>query len=199
MAAQDQTRLYEGMFLLRQEAVANDFGGCVEFLRTSFDRAGAEVLVLRRWDERRLAMDIKGQRRGVFLLAYFNAGGASVTGIERDCALSEHVLRCLIIRADHIGEAELAEAAADREANLGAERPDEAAASAEPPAAEAVEAVAIEAAGTEPEAAPTPDAAPPPAAEPAADTAPAAEPDAAVADAKPPTPAPPSDSPLETT
>lgn len=107
MVVQDQVKLYEGMFLLRQEAVANDFAGCVEFLRTSFERAEAEVTLLRRWEERRLAGDIKGQKRGVFLLAYFRAPGGRISSIERDCNLSEQVLRCLIIRADHVGDVEL--------------------------------------------------------------------------------------------
>lgn len=148
MSVQDQVspKLYEAMFLLRQEAVANDFSGCVEFVRTSFERAEAEVLVFKRWDERRLATEFKGQRRGVYLLAYFNAPGARIAGIERDCVLSEQVLRCLITRADHLGEAELAEAAADKEADLGVKRPVVEPDSAQPAAAEA-------AASAQPEAA----------------------------------------------
>lgn len=99
--------LYEGLFLLRQEAATSDFKGCIDFLRTTFERAGAEVKVIRKWDERRLAYDIKGQRRGIFILAYFEVDGVQIANIERDCDLSDHVLRALIIRADHIGETEL--------------------------------------------------------------------------------------------
>ena len=68
-------RLYEGLFLLNQEAVASDFAGCIDFVRNVFERAGAELVVLRKWTEMRLAYEIKGQRRGVFLLAYFNVSG----------------------------------------------------------------------------------------------------------------------------
>jgi small subunit ribosomal protein S6 len=95
------------LFLLRQEEASSDFGGCVEFLKNVFDRAGADVKVLRKWEERRLAYDIKGQRRGIFMLAYFTVAGVQIANIERDCELSDHILRCLIIRADHVGETEL--------------------------------------------------------------------------------------------
>lgn len=118
MATDDQVRLYEGLFLLSQEAASNDFGGCVDFLRATFDRAKAEVVVLRRWDERRLAAEIKRQKRGVFLLAYFKCEPSQIAAIERSCALSEQVLRCLIIRADHIGEVELEAAAKDAELSI---------------------------------------------------------------------------------
>ena len=118
MATDDQVRLYEGLFLLRQEAASNDFGGCVDFLRSTFDRVGAEVVVLRKWDERRLAAEVRRQKRGIFLLAYFRSQPTQIAAVERTCALSEQILRCLIIRADHIGEVELEAAAKDAELSI---------------------------------------------------------------------------------
>ncbi len=99
--------LYEGMFLLHQGAIASDFSGCIDHVTGIIERYGGEIVLCRKWEERRLAYDIQGQRRGTFLLIYFNAPGSAITKIERDCNLSEKVLRTLIIRADHIGEAEL--------------------------------------------------------------------------------------------
>ena len=105
--AEVRVNLYEGLFLLNQQAVSADFAGTIDFVREVFKRAEAELLVLRKWDERKLAYEVKGQKRGVYLLAYFKARGTQIANIERDCNLSEQVLRCLIIRGDHIGEAEL--------------------------------------------------------------------------------------------
>ena len=99
--------LYEGMFLLNQQEAATDFGGCIDFVKDVFTRAEAELIVLTKWDERRLAYPIRGQKRGTYLLAYFRARGAQIANIERDCNLSEQVLRNMIIRAEHIGETEL--------------------------------------------------------------------------------------------
>lgn len=118
MSDNANVRLYEGMFLLQQEAAGSDFAGCVEFVRNVFERAGAEVLVLRKWDECRLAYDIRGQRRGVFLMAYFKVNGAQIANIDRDCELSEIVLRSMVIRADHVGETELNLAADGAELSL---------------------------------------------------------------------------------
>ncbi len=113
--AESKARLYEGLFLINQEAIASDFSGCLQHIRQILDRASAEVLVLRKWDERKLAYDIKGQSRGTFLLAYFNALPDKIAGIERDCNLSEIVLRALVLRADHVGETELELAKREKE------------------------------------------------------------------------------------
>ena len=104
------TRLYEGLFLLNQQNVASDYAGCLDHLKDIFTRAEAELVAMSKWDERRLAYEIEGQKRGTFILAYFNSRSTQIANIERDCSLSEIVLRALILRADHVGEIELEEA-----------------------------------------------------------------------------------------
>ena len=92
---------YEGLFLFPQSAVG-DMQSAVDHVSSILDRAGAEVLALSKWEERRLAYDIKGNKRGVYFLAYFKTGHDKLAGIERDCNLSEQLLRALITRADHV-------------------------------------------------------------------------------------------------
>lgn len=99
--------LYEALFLINQTALATDSAGATAHVQEMLDRAEAETLTLQRWDERKLAYPIEGQKRGTFLIAYFNARPTQIANIERDCNLSETVLRVMFIRADHIGETEL--------------------------------------------------------------------------------------------
>ena len=113
-----KVKLYEALILLNQPSVATDFEGCIEHVREIFRRAEAEVIVLRKWDERRLAFEIAGQKRGTYLLAYIKVAGNQIAMIERDSNLSEQVLRILVLRADHIGEVELELAAKDADLSL---------------------------------------------------------------------------------
>lgn len=99
-------RLYEGMFLLSQSA-AGDLGAAMDFLKGVFARAEAEVLVQRKWDERKLAFPIKGQKRGTYILAIFRARASQIANIKRDCDLSEQVVRTLLISGEHLGEVEI--------------------------------------------------------------------------------------------
>ncbi|MEM8757267.1 MAG: 30S ribosomal protein S6 [Planctomycetota bacterium] len=98
---------YEAMFLISQ-AQAAEFGATLEHINGLFERAGAEVVAMQKWDERRLAYEIDKQKRGVYILAYFRAETSTLAGFERDCNLSESILRVLVTKADHLTEEEIA-------------------------------------------------------------------------------------------
>lgn len=104
---QSSITLYEGLFLLNQQEVAADLEVAINHLKEIFVRAEAEVVVMKKWGERRLAYPIKGQKRGTYILVYFRVDGTHISRMERDCNLSEIVIRSMMIRADHIGETEL--------------------------------------------------------------------------------------------
>jgi len=97
----DRKYVYEAMLLISQSE-ATDLAGVIEHINEILKRSDAELIAMKKWDERRLAYEIDKQKRGVYLLAYFEAPGAKMTGFERDCNLSERILRVLAVRADHL-------------------------------------------------------------------------------------------------
>ncbi|MBX3365367.1 MAG: 30S ribosomal protein S6 [Phycisphaeraceae bacterium] len=103
---EQRTYTYEVMFLLSQ-AVAADFGAAIAHINDLLTRANAQVLAMQKWDERRLAYEIQKQRRGVYILAYIKAPNDHMASFERDCNLSEKIMRTLITRADHLTEEEM--------------------------------------------------------------------------------------------
>jgi len=122
---------YEAMFLVSQQ-VAADLAGAVAHIKELLSRAGAELLAMRKWDDRRLAYEIKKQKRGVFILTYFKAPNAKMGQLERDCNLSEKIVRVLLLRADHLTEDEMRAADAQAELELEAKWRAEQAAKAPP-------------------------------------------------------------------
>lgn len=125
----DRTSVYESMFLISQGEAA-DLQGAVAHIEGILGRGEAEIVAMRKWDERRLAFEIDKQRRGVYILCYFRAPTRSIAHIERDCNLSERIMRVLILEAGHLSEEEIA-AQDDRhglvaEAKLRAQRAAEA-------------------------------------------------------------------------
>lgn len=99
---------YEGMFLFDPAvgAKAEAVQGEIDRLMS---RAEAEVIATRPLEERRLAYEIKGRKRGMYVLTYFRARGDKITSLERDIRLSELVLRALIVRADGLSEERMQE------------------------------------------------------------------------------------------
>ncbi len=101
-----RTSAYEAMFVASQ-AEASDFAGLIEHINSLLERAGAELVAMQKWDERRLAFEIDKQRRGVFILTYFRAPTENIARLERDVKISDHLLRVLVVRADHLTEEEM--------------------------------------------------------------------------------------------
>ena len=106
MTDQQRINAYEVMFLISQSE-ATDFAGVIEHIETLFSRAGAEIVAMQKWDERRLAYEIDKQKRGVYILAYINAPAENMQAFERDCNISERIMRTMFIRADHLSVEEM--------------------------------------------------------------------------------------------
>jgi len=94
---------YEVMFLF-DPAFASDEESVHNEISRLAERAGAEIIAQHRWDERKLAYEIKRRKRGVYFLVYLRAPGSGIRTLERDVQLSEGILRILVLRADHISE-----------------------------------------------------------------------------------------------
>lgn len=92
--------VYECMFLLDTNKVAGDVPAAAQQLHTLLERNHCEMLASRPWDERRLAYPVKGHKKGLYYLTYFRTEGKNLLNIERDVALSELILRSLVLKVD---------------------------------------------------------------------------------------------------
>ena len=93
-------RLYEGMFLVDSALAAADWDGTLAMVDNILKRADAEIVVMRKWDERRLAYDIEHKSRGTYILAYFKADTQRIGGIEKDVQLNEKIMRVLLLTTE---------------------------------------------------------------------------------------------------
>jgi len=101
-------RVYEGMFVL-DSGKSGDWNAAAAQVHGILTRYGATILDSRKWDERRLAYEIKGRKRGAYILVYFDAPRPNITSIRHDLELSETVLRYLIVVREKYTPPEAAE------------------------------------------------------------------------------------------
>jgi len=100
-------RLYEGLFLVDSGQAVSDWDGVTASIEKALKRADADVVEMKKWDERRLAYDVNGKSRGTYILAYFNCDPLKISSIERDVRLSESIVRVLILRTDKMSKEDL--------------------------------------------------------------------------------------------
>jgi ribosomal protein S6 len=110
-----KTHDYEAMFLLDNAATTADFEGTAAIVDQMIARSGGTIVQKERWDERKLAYEIRGHKRATYYLVYFRAPGDAVQKIRVDAALSEKVVRCLILALEEPIETHAKKRAEERE------------------------------------------------------------------------------------
>jgi len=90
------------MFLVDSARAASDWDGVNGAINKILEKAGAEIVSMRKWDDRRLAYDIRRTSRGTYMLCYFKADGQKIQGIEKAVQLSEKIIRVLILSTEQM-------------------------------------------------------------------------------------------------
>jgi small subunit ribosomal protein S6 len=95
-----EPKLYEAMFLVDSAEATTDWEGVSSAIKSILEKAGAEIVSIAKWDERKLAYEIGGKSKGTYILCYFKAEGSKLQSIERDIQLSDRIMRALILCAE---------------------------------------------------------------------------------------------------
>ena len=170
-------KLYEAMFLVDSADAGSDWDGVIAAITKILQRAKVDIVSIKKWDDRRLAYEIKGKSRGTYLLCYFRSDGQRNHEIEKSVQLSERIMRVLILCVDWMTEEDIEK---DTPATKAEKEKQEREATREADEeAKPAEAETEEGAETPAEAEPAEEAAPKEAVAVAEEADPAAEPEAA--------------------
>jgi len=89
---------YEGMFLLDSGKFAADHEGTIGHVIEILEKAGAEIVAHRPWQDGKLAYEIDGHMKGLHYLVYFRMPVSGMDSITRACHLSDIVIRQMVIK-----------------------------------------------------------------------------------------------------
>jgi ribosomal protein S6 len=87
---------YEGMFLLDNSRVKADAAECVNVVSEILKKHHGEIVRIERWDERKLAYEIRNQKRATYILAHFKMAPEKPGELRHDVNLNENFLRILV-------------------------------------------------------------------------------------------------------
>jgi small subunit ribosomal protein S6 len=136
-------KLYEGMFLV-DSAQAGDWDATKAVIEGVLKRADAEIVEMKKWDDRRLAYEVDGKARGTYILSYFNADCDKIQEVEKAVQLSEQIMRVLILNTEQMSEDDMKKDTPIVKAEKEAAVADEAKAARMAEATEAVESAEAE-------------------------------------------------------
>ena len=104
-------QLYESIYIIRPSLPDDDTNQLIEKIKGLLEKAGAAVLILENWGKKKLAYEIKRERRGTFVYLHFKAAGNVVGELEHAYRLEDSVLKFLTVRLEHPPAPKLAAAA----------------------------------------------------------------------------------------
>ena len=97
-------KLYEGMFVFDANHAGKDWPGLEQHVHDLVQRHEGKMVHTERWPDRKLAYEMKGCKKGTYYLTYFNAPTTAIQGLQRDCELSDRVLRAMFLYDDKLAE-----------------------------------------------------------------------------------------------
>lgn len=89
---------YELMLVCEPTIAGKDWNKVVEHCHGLVTQHGGEVLASSKWGDRKLAYEIRGHKRGSYMLVYFKSNTAHLAKINRQAELSDIVVRHLMIQ-----------------------------------------------------------------------------------------------------
>ncbi len=92
--------VYEGMYILDANRFSRDQAGVSGQIPEMIQKLGGEMLASRLWEERRLAYPVDGHRKGTYWLTYFKLDSTKLTDLNRQCQLSDSIVRTLFLKVD---------------------------------------------------------------------------------------------------
>src|SRR5213592_3418747 len=102
-------QLYESLFILRPSLADEDIPKMLDKVKATVERAGGTVEHLSNWGKRKLAYEIKQEKKGVYVQLNFRGNGTVVSEVERLFRLDDATLKFMTVKLD---ERALAAAAA---------------------------------------------------------------------------------------
>lgn len=91
---------YESIFIVRPTLTDDDTAKLIDKMKGVLEKTGASLLKLENWGKKKLAYEVKRERKGTFVYLYFNAKGDAINELERSYRLEDSVLKFMTIRLE---------------------------------------------------------------------------------------------------
>ena len=93
-------QFYESIFIVRTTLSDEDTNKIIDKIKGVLDRSGASHLRLENWGKKKLAYEVKRERKGTFVHLTFQSPGPTVAELERSYRLEDSVLKFLTVRLE---------------------------------------------------------------------------------------------------
>ena len=91
---------YESIFIVRPALSDEDTDRIISKMKGVLEKSGATLEKTENWGKKRLAYEIKRERKGTFVYFQFNSEGSAIHELERSYRLEDSVIKFITIKQD---------------------------------------------------------------------------------------------------
>lgn len=91
---------YETIFVIKGSLTDEEGVEAVEKVKSIIQRTGGEVSALENWGRRKLAYEVKKEKRGIYIILHFKSEAATRADLERNFRLIGSVIKFMIVKIE---------------------------------------------------------------------------------------------------
>jgi small subunit ribosomal protein S6 len=93
-------QLYESIFIIRPSLADDDVQKMLDKVKSTVEKAGGTIERLENWGKKKLAYEVKQEKKGVYLQLHFRGNGTAVTELERLFRLEDVIMKFLTVKIE---------------------------------------------------------------------------------------------------
>lgn len=100
----EDTRIYESVVIVRPSLSDPDIHQFTEAYTARLEQGGGVILKVDNWGKRKLAYEVKGERKGVYFCFTFSGPGKVIRPLENANRIDDTILKSMTIRIKNAPE-----------------------------------------------------------------------------------------------
>jgi small subunit ribosomal protein S6 len=92
--------LYESLFIIRPSVSDEETNALIEKMKSVADKTGAQFIKAENWGRKKLAYEVRRERKGTYVYFYFKAPNTTVGELERSYRLEDNIIKFLTVHLE---------------------------------------------------------------------------------------------------
>ena len=92
--------LYESLFIIRPSVSDEETAALIEKMKGVADKNGAQFIKSENWGKKKLAYEVRRERKGTYAYFYFRAPNNTVGELERAYRLEDNIIKFLTVHLE---------------------------------------------------------------------------------------------------
>jgi small subunit ribosomal protein S6 len=92
--------VYETIFIVKTSATDEELAALTEKVRGVIEKNGGEILKAENWGKKKLAYEVRKEKKGTYVFFRFRGSGSLVSELERQYRVEDAVIKFLTVKCN---------------------------------------------------------------------------------------------------